>query len=198
MPPEEIVRVEAEKYTAKTIENIRETLGLSYGELSKRMADAGCPMDKSSLQKIEKGTPRRKISVNELVAFAEVFDVPVTYLVGAPKGNELELAWRDLINAESLANVLRVARQEYEGHTRELRRIARENEEFRSLVEKRYLQHRTQILDRAFKDAKSDGAETEEDFQNYLTRWDHDTPVTLTGRDVLGIPGILGVGDNGE
>jgi hypothetical protein len=45
------------------------------------MADAACPIEASSLQKIEKAEPRRRINVNELIAFSAVFGVPVSDLL---------------------------------------------------------------------------------------------------------------------
>lgn len=66
-----------EDFLAQRIEELRSKEGWSFGELSQRMADAGCPIERSSLQKIERGKPRRKITVNELVAFSMVFNVEV-------------------------------------------------------------------------------------------------------------------------
>lgn len=200
MNKDDLFHVEPERHAANNIETLRNDLKLSYGELAKRMGQVGCPMDKSSLQKIEKGSPRRKISVNELVAFAEVFNVPVTSLIGGTADNEGDLAWRDLMNAESLANVLRVANAEYRGHVMDLQRLADRNPSFREQVNKRYEQHRRIILEKAKREAESEGytVETADDLADYLILWDHDTAVTTTARDILGIKGMLGVDDNGE
>ncbi len=52
----------------------------SYERLSKELAATGCKVAASSLHKIERGTPRRPISVDELFAFARVFDMDVLAL----------------------------------------------------------------------------------------------------------------------
>jgi hypothetical protein len=50
------------------------------------MAAAGCPMDQSAIYKIEKGRPkRRSISVNELVGFSSVFEIPPDELLLPPE-----------------------------------------------------------------------------------------------------------------
>lgn len=67
-------KVAVEDGLAMRIEQLRTAEGWSYSELSRRMGEAGCPIERSSLQKIEKGSPRRKIGVNELVAFTTVFN----------------------------------------------------------------------------------------------------------------------------
>jgi hypothetical protein len=45
------------------------------------MTDAGCPVSASALFKIEKSDPPRKISVDELVALAMVFDTTINDLL---------------------------------------------------------------------------------------------------------------------
>jgi hypothetical protein len=59
----------------------REQGGLSYDALAKAMTDVGCSITGTAIFRIEKGTPRRKIDVDELVAFAEVFDTDVKALL---------------------------------------------------------------------------------------------------------------------
>jgi hypothetical protein len=46
-----------------------------------QMVDVGCPMNQTSISKIEKTRGRRSITVDELIAFAKVFDLPVGELV---------------------------------------------------------------------------------------------------------------------
>lgn len=54
----------------------------SNAELAKRLAAAGCPIDQSAISKIYSGKPKpRAISTNELAAFSQVLDVPVTELL---------------------------------------------------------------------------------------------------------------------
>ena len=59
---------------------------MSYETLAKRMAEVGCPIQPSALHRIEKGTPRRKVSVDELVAFSEVFGKSIQDLISLPRG----------------------------------------------------------------------------------------------------------------
>lgn len=59
---------------------LRTERGWSYERLSKELATLGCRVAISSLHKIERGTPRRPISVNELFAFAAVFKMDVLAL----------------------------------------------------------------------------------------------------------------------
>lgn len=47
----------------------------SYERLSQEMGAAGCRISHAALHAIERGTPRRKITVDEYLAFAEVFGV---------------------------------------------------------------------------------------------------------------------------
>jgi hypothetical protein len=49
------------------------------------MTKAGCAINGSALYKIEKGVPRRRITVDEHVAFASVFEVPMEDLLTPPQ-----------------------------------------------------------------------------------------------------------------
>jgi transcriptional regulator with XRE-family HTH domain len=62
---------------ADRIDLLRTERGWSYERLSKELATLGCRVAASSLHKIERGTPRRPISVNELFALAAVFGMDV-------------------------------------------------------------------------------------------------------------------------
>jgi transcriptional regulator with XRE-family HTH domain len=75
----------AEDNLARRIAAEREARGWTYDGLAKRMTDAGCPMNQSALYKIEQLTPRRRITVDELVAFSRVFGVPVEQLLLPPE-----------------------------------------------------------------------------------------------------------------
>lgn len=71
-----------ERNLAERIRWERESRGWSYEALAQQMTDKGCPINASSLYKIEKGSPRpRKISVDELVALSQVFDISVEDLL---------------------------------------------------------------------------------------------------------------------
>ena len=66
---------------AERIAYERESRGLSYEVLAKKMTEAGCSIQGSAIFKIEKGEPRRRITVDELLAFARVFEVEVENLL---------------------------------------------------------------------------------------------------------------------
>jgi transcriptional regulator with XRE-family HTH domain len=67
--------LQSEENLARRIAYERNRRGWTYEGIAKRLTDIGCPIQGSAIYKIEKGTPRRRISVDELVAFAEVFEV---------------------------------------------------------------------------------------------------------------------------
>jgi transcriptional regulator with XRE-family HTH domain len=73
--------LQSEDNLARRVAYEREQRGWTYDGLAKRLTEAGCSIQGSAIYKIEKGTPRRRISVDELVAFAEVFEVNVADLL---------------------------------------------------------------------------------------------------------------------
>lgn len=77
-------RVLSEDHVAQRIAMERDRRGWTNDGLAKRMTDAGCPMVGSAIFKIEKGSPRRRIVVDELVAFAGVFGLKVEELLVPP------------------------------------------------------------------------------------------------------------------
>ena len=82
MPPRNQPRtIAAEEELALRIGYEREKRGMTYEGLAKRMTDAGCPINQSAIFKIEKAEPRRRITVNEIVALATVFGVTVNDLL---------------------------------------------------------------------------------------------------------------------
>lgn len=82
MPPRNPGRsLAGEDQLAERIAYERERRGWSYEGLAKRMTEAGCPMNQSAIYKIEKGEPRRRITVDELVGFANVFGTNISALV---------------------------------------------------------------------------------------------------------------------
>ena len=66
-----------ERNLAERIGFEREKRGWSYESTAKRMTDLGFPMQASAVFKIEKGEPPRRITVDELVGFAQLFDIKV-------------------------------------------------------------------------------------------------------------------------
>jgi transcriptional regulator with XRE-family HTH domain len=74
-----------ENALARRIAYERERREWSPGGLARLMTKAGCPMNQSSIWKIENGEPRRKITVDEAIAFAKVFDTTLEKLLTPPE-----------------------------------------------------------------------------------------------------------------
>ncbi len=74
-----------EQGLARRIGYEREQRGWSYAGLASRMTSVGCAIDQSALYKIENATPRRRISVDEMVALARVFGLGLDDLLVPPE-----------------------------------------------------------------------------------------------------------------
>ncbi|WP_345649148.1 hypothetical protein [Pseudonocardia tropica] len=68
------------------------------------MTDVGCPMQGTTVYKIERQNPPRRITVDELAAFALIFDLPATELMQSPQ--EVE----DSVLMSLLARAVKVRR----------------------------------------------------------------------------------------
>jgi transcriptional regulator with XRE-family HTH domain len=66
---------------ARRIERERTARGLSYEALAKLLTTAGCSIQGSAIYKIEKADPPRRITVDELVGLARVFDTTIEDLL---------------------------------------------------------------------------------------------------------------------
>lgn len=75
--------IASEQALARRLAFERERKGMSYDGLASRMTKAGCPIQASGLYKIEKAG--RRITVDELVAFSHVFDIPIEKLLLPPE-----------------------------------------------------------------------------------------------------------------
>ncbi|MCG6499368.1 helix-turn-helix transcriptional regulator [Kitasatospora sp. A2-31] len=62
----------------------REVRGWSTTELAARMTRAGVPMNQTAVWRIENGAPRRKITLDEALGFARVFELPLEKLMSPP------------------------------------------------------------------------------------------------------------------
>lgn len=109
--PNQLRSVLAERHLARRVAVEREARAWTYEGLAKRMTDAGCSLTGSAIFKIEKGDPPRRIVVDELVAFSEVFGLPVAELLVPPEFSaqrrlqELFVTWvekRNFVTAASL------------------------------------------------------------------------------------------------
>jgi transcriptional regulator with XRE-family HTH domain len=76
--------LESEDNVAAQVRLERESRGWSTAELAERMRAVGCPINQSAIWRIESGTPRRRISVDELVAMARVFETTLQDLTLPP------------------------------------------------------------------------------------------------------------------
>ncbi len=86
MPPRNPARsLFGEEALADRVAYERERRGWSYEGLAKRMTDVGCAINQSAIYKIEKGQPRRRITVDELVALQRVLEIPFDLLLLPPE-----------------------------------------------------------------------------------------------------------------
>lgn len=76
--------IAAESALARRVEHERTTRGMSYEGLAARMTQVGCPLQASAIYKIEKGEPQRRITVDELAAFALVFEMDLAEMLVMP------------------------------------------------------------------------------------------------------------------
>ncbi|MGC1211268.1 MAG: helix-turn-helix transcriptional regulator [Micromonospora sp.] len=81
--PERQLRGEAN--LADRVAYERKERGWTTEGLAQRMTAAGCPINQSAIWKIEDGKPRRRITYDEALAFAEVFGIPLDELSAPPE-----------------------------------------------------------------------------------------------------------------
>lgn len=82
----------------------RERRGWSAAELARRMTGAGCEINQSAVNKIEQGDPPRRITVDELVAFAKVYELEIEDLLlpaHAARDKEIAESYRRISNIGS-------------------------------------------------------------------------------------------------
>lgn len=75
---------EEERIVAQRILDERERRRWSRERLAAAMADAGCPLHASAIYKIENADPPRRITLNEFLAFAAVFEMDPAELLLPP------------------------------------------------------------------------------------------------------------------
>ena len=69
----------------------REVRGWSTTELAERVTRAGVKMNQTAVWRIENGEPRRRINLDEALAFSRVFELPLEELMSPPlEGIDLE------------------------------------------------------------------------------------------------------------
>jgi transcriptional regulator with XRE-family HTH domain len=105
-----------EATVARRVERERRLRGLSYEGLAAAMTNVGCPIQGSAIFRIEKGDPPRRVTVNELMALAIVFETsiedlltPVEILDERQLKDLLErvlTAWEDMVEAGTRLHAL--------------------------------------------------------------------------------------------
>lgn len=76
--------IEAERVLADRIGRERRARGWTYEQTAEAMTDAGCAIQASAIYKIEKATPPRRITVNELAALSLAWAIPMDRLCTPP------------------------------------------------------------------------------------------------------------------
>lgn len=102
-----------EDTVAATIAHHRARLALTYDQLAELMKVEGVSIHQSAIQKSEKSG--RRVSIDEMVAYARIFGIPVEELWGGV-GQKAEFAsgWQALIDAESLGTIADFTKREYQ------------------------------------------------------------------------------------
>ncbi|MFF4650915.1 helix-turn-helix transcriptional regulator [Streptomyces sp. NPDC001380] len=75
----------SEENLAERVRLEREARGWSTGALADRLTQAGYPMNQSAVWRIESGTPRRRINLEEAIGFSEVFGLSLEDLLSPPR-----------------------------------------------------------------------------------------------------------------
>lgn len=113
----------SERALARRITYEREKRGWKQVALAARMSALGCPLTQSAISKIENEDPPRRITVDELVAFSQVFEISAEELLLPPElvADHEALAlleeWRAARTAESQAQLKLVAHTREHPHT---------------------------------------------------------------------------------
>jgi transcriptional regulator with XRE-family HTH domain len=72
----------AEATLARNVRAARKWRGVSQKRLAARMTELGCPMSEATLCQLENG--KRRITVDELAALAQAFEVPLPVMLTEP------------------------------------------------------------------------------------------------------------------
>lgn len=131
----------------------------SYERLSKELAGFHCKVAASSLHKIERGAPRRSISVDELFALADVFDTDVLELAQPASVHFAERARKLLERHSRSAEMFVDSRREDRKTVSDLREASRHlDEAARERVARDWVKDASRRLGR-FEDSKAFEAE---------------------------------------
>ena len=100
---------------------------MTYEGLAKRMTDLGCATHASSIYKIEKGRPPRKVTISELIALSKVFETTTDDLLVPLDLRHAKLASRIFRRVESVVAVIESATSELETASLEMKELASED-----------------------------------------------------------------------
>jgi len=89
---------------ATRLREIRDDRGFSQAELARRMTEAGRPMSKAALLRIEKGT--RGLSLDEAVALAELLGVAPAHMLSPPDDAIVWLTSKSGVDGSGMRNWL--------------------------------------------------------------------------------------------
>jgi hypothetical protein len=95
---------------------LREKPGWSQAELARRMTEAGCPMDRTAIWKIEnpdKPNGRRAITIGEMLTFAKVLKCSIIELLLPPEQLLDVEVWRLVMDSAEALNDVRWAWRKY-------------------------------------------------------------------------------------
>lgn len=127
--------IASEQGLARRIAHERESRGWSYDGLASRMTKIGCAIQSSAIYKIEKADPPRRITVDELVGFSEVFAVPVQHLLMPPEIAAKERLLDLLTEWELTRQKYAAAAEDREAAEKDLRAYVVENPDVRDALE---------------------------------------------------------------
>lgn len=179
-----------EQTVAANIARHRTDMGLTYEQLAERVGLEGVSIHQSAIQKTEKSG--RRVTIDEMVAYAKVFGIPVEALWGGT-GQDAEVAagWQALLGAETLCGIAEYAMRSYDDEVRKIREMAEKNAKLREQIESRLAKHRALAEKKARAMAEKDGIDisTKARFEAYLSNMWVDNAMR-TASDVL-----AGLGD---
>jgi transcriptional regulator with XRE-family HTH domain len=117
-----IGEVGREDHLAARITSERQARGWSQETLAREMTKAGCPIPQSAISKIENPAVggRRAITVDEAIAFAKLFDIPLGELLLPQEALATVSTLRDLADGPSLLSGMLGAQQRYADLVRRL------------------------------------------------------------------------------
>lgn len=124
---------------ARRVQQWREEMGWTQPKLAERMTNAGYPMNKTSIWKIEnpdKPAGRRSISIGEAIGFARVFEKSVEELLLPDDAFAEAEAWKSFLEAGQKLNEVRQAWDEYVLLMAAVRERVARNPRLRESIEK--------------------------------------------------------------